>query len=156
MVRAVGTTLGASFTRPGPRRRGCHAGAPAAAWVAMNAHVMNALNSACVADVVQGARARPGRETDRHVGRGNGRIGRHVATSTASASHDVAAVAAGARRWAITTPVISDQVSIPDGVVGEVVEVTCEVGDVVTEAGNGGPRWNSRRTPRPMRAWFWV
>jgi len=36
-------------------------------------------------------------------------------------------------KWAITTPIISDQVSIPDGVVGDVVEITCAVGDVVTE-----------------------
>jgi hypothetical protein len=30
-------------------------------------------------------------------------------------------VDAGALKWAITTPIISDQVSIPDGVVGDVV-----------------------------------
>ena len=64
---------------------------------------------------------------------------RSVATSALSASHDVAAVAAGASQWAITTPIISDQVSIPDGVVGDVVEIGVEVGDVVTEV--------RRRTP---------
>ena len=48
-------------------------------------------------------------------------------------SHDEAAVARGDPTWAILTPVISDQVSIPDGVVGDVVEIGCEVGDVVEE-----------------------
>lgn len=60
---------------------------------------------------------------------------RNVTTWAPSASHDHAAIAAGASQWAITTPIISDQVSIPDGVVGDVVEIGVEVGDVVTEAG---------------------
>ena len=49
------------------------------------------------------------------------------------ASHDDAAVARGDARWRILTPVISDQVSIPDGVVGDVAEINVEVGDVVDE-----------------------
>ena len=59
---------------------------------------------------------------------------RHIAASArASWSHDAEAVARGDARWAITTPIISDQVSIPDGVVGDVVEIACEVGQVVDE-----------------------
>lgn len=53
--------------------------------------------------------------------------------ATSRFSHDEAAVARGDPTWAILTPVISDQVSIPDGVVGDVVEIGCEVGDVVEE-----------------------
>ena len=59
---------------------------------------------------------------------------RHIAASAPAAwSHDAEAVARGDARWAITTPIISDQVSIPDGVVGDVVEIACEVGQVVDE-----------------------
>lgn len=48
-------------------------------------------------------------------------------------SHDEAAVRRGDPSWHILTPIISDQVSIPDGVVGDVAEIGCEVGDVVEE-----------------------
>jgi|TARA_B110000967_G_scaffold33051_1_gene31698 biotin carboxyl carrier protein len=53
--------------------------------------------------------------------------------STPSPSHDDAAVARGDPEWHIVTPVISDQVSIPDGVVGDVAEINVLVGDVVEE-----------------------
>jgi len=48
-------------------------------------------------------------------------------------SHDEAAVSRGDAEWHVVTPVISDQVSIPDGVVGDVAEICCAVGDVVEE-----------------------
>ena len=51
----------------------------------------------------------------------------------AARSHDEAAVRRGDPSWHILTPIISDQVSIPDGVVGDVAEIGCEVGDVVEE-----------------------
>ena len=54
--------------------------------------------------------------------------------SASSRSHDAEALNRGDQSWAITTPIISDQVSIPDGVVGDVVEIPVGVGDVVDEA----------------------
>jgi biotin carboxyl carrier protein len=54
-------------------------------------------------------------------------------TSTPSKSHDAEALDRGDVSWAITTPIISDQVSIPDGVVGDVVEIPVRVGDVIDE-----------------------
>ena len=59
---------------------------------------------------------------------------RSITTSTQNAySHDDAAVARGDPEWHIVTPVISDQVSIPDGVVGDIAEINVKVGDVVEE-----------------------
>ena len=37
----------------------------------------------------------------------------------------------GGKSWEVLTPYISDQVSIPDGVVGEVAEILCRDGDTV-------------------------
>lgn len=51
----------------------------------------------------------------------------------AARSHDEAAVRREDTSWHILTPIISDQVSIPDGVVGDVAEIVCDVGDVVEE-----------------------
>ena len=59
---------------------------------------------------------------------------RSITSSTQNAySHDDAAVARGDPEWHIMTPVISDQVSIPDGVVGDIAEINVKVGDVVEE-----------------------
>lgn len=58
---------------------------------------------------------------------------RGLHASTSSRSHDAEALNRGDASWAITTPIISDQVSIPDGVVGDVVEIPVSVGDVVDE-----------------------
>ncbi|KAK3264126.1 hypothetical protein CYMTET_21053 [Cymbomonas tetramitiformis] len=51
----------------------------------------------------------------------------------ASAGHMHTEAADEEDRFDIKAPFISDQVSIPDGIVGEVAEIVCEVGEVVAE-----------------------